>query len=241
MKRITNNEYGINRDVKSVVMSRLRKEGNYNLWLRLRGALVGHGVPAAVAWKAATFPFPPQDGSPLEIVADPAYAEIARNWRNGAYPKPPEFEMHSNGVTINFDKFKDKPSEEFVEAAKKLKKAPEDWNQKWRDLSALVEVENADPVVEVQWVVANRWTAPEDIDSETVPSKAAVAKLSWVQESSANFGDFMRTFECKLLPDKKTVEYEARFKDDGRTLDLCEEFDRQFELEQQGASGEKIA
>ncbi len=72
-------------------------------------------------------------------------------------------------------------------------------------------------------LVAHRWTDPEDIAPETVPSKAAVCKLSLVQESPANFAEFLRTFESKLLPDRKTVEYESRFKDRGQDLQLLDE------------------
>lgn len=232
MKRITHNEYGVNRSVKAVLINRLKKEGNYGAWVRFRGALVNFGVPQNVAWKVAAYPWPPQDGSIAEIVADPAYAEIQANWENGKYPHPPEFEKHSNGITTNFNKFKEPPSPEFEEAAEDVKKAPKRFEAKYKQLAKQVIGRESDELTESRWAFRNYLVDVDEIDVDDIPSTGALGLLMHLQRDQGNFGDFVRTNFSKLLPDKKTVEYEARFKDDGRTLGLVDEFERQLNLEE---------
>jgi hypothetical protein len=217
--------------IKGPLNSRLKAEGYWNEYNQLRAHLIREGVPPELAWRVAAFPFQPKDGSPAEIVADPMYAEIEAKWKNGSYPTPPEFETFPNGAT-NFTKSK-KPTRKAVEAAAEVKNAPSKWKAKWRALAAQVGQRSASELEEIRWVASNYLTDVSEIEPDDVPSRGALGMLSWVQESSANYGDFLRSNYTKIIPDRKTIEYEQRFNDDGRVLDLLDEFQRTFENEWQ--------
>jgi hypothetical protein len=210
--------YANNAAFKLALNNRLKADGVWSPYLKLREFLKKQGISPATAARIAAFPFPPKDGTEPEILHDPLYSEIQAKWMNKSYPLPPDFETFKNGAT-NFREQKE-PTPEAKAEVEKVKKAPQDWSQRWKKLASAVEVANADLVEEVQWVGAHRWTDPEDIDPATVPSKAAVCKLSAIQESSANYIEFLRTFESKLLPDRKQIEHQSKWKDDGRSLEL---------------------
>lgn len=226
--------FAVHKNIRTALKQRLIKEGRYDAYRSFVEALKLSGIPDTgdmAAWKIAAFAFAPISGGPGELKADPHFEKIAADWANEKYPQPPGFAKFPSGMT-NFEQLASEPSPEFKETVRKVKGAKTDWDNEWRELSAQVEVENADQVTEAKWVTANRWTRPSDIDPADAPSRAAVAKLSWVQESSSNFGDFLKTFESKLLPDKKTIEYESRFKDDGRVLGLLDELGNSLDDEE---------
>jgi hypothetical protein len=51
--------------------------------------------------------------------------------------------------------------------------------------------------------------------------------------SDVNYAEYLKTNWPKLIPDKKTLEYEARYKDDGREeITLIEEFEAALEAEE---------
>lgn len=234
-------EFGRHKNIKTRLNQRLGKEGRFDAYRDLVGALVHSGVDDSgemAAWKIAAFAFAPVNGQPSEIKADPMYAEIAAGWANGKYPDPPGFAHFPNGFK-NFDKLAEEPSPEFKAVAEKVKKAPAEWNERWKKLANAVEIPNAPLVEEVLWVVAHRWTDPEDIDTEEAPSKAAVCKLSLAQESSANFANFLNNFESKLIPTKQVADAESR-RDDGRPLSDLEELEALLDMEESNDESETV-
>ncbi len=218
-------EFLLSKNIRAELNKRLVKEGRWDDYTHLKQRLILAGCDDSgdmAAWKIAAVPFSPRNGGPGELKSDPFYEAIVANWANGKYIDPPEFAKFPSGMT-NFSKLEGEPSAEFKEQVEKIRKVPGELRDRWRKVSSQVALENADLVKEVLWVVAHRYTEPEEIDTTTAPSKAAVAKLAAVQESTANFMEFLRTNESKLIPDRRMIEYEARFKDIGQDLQLLDD------------------
>lgn len=244
MVSLNKNEFARHKNIRTKVKQRLIAEGRYDDYRNLIANMRAAGLPDSgdlAAWKVAAFAFAPISGGPGELKADPMYEQIAADWANGKYKEIPlnGFAKFPSGMT-NFEEVVGGASPEMKAAVEKAKRAPSDWKQKWKEIARQVEVDNADQVVEVLWVAAHRWTDPDDIDPAEVPSKAALGKLSLVQESSANYAEFLRTFESKLMPDKRAIEYESRFRDTGQDLKLLEEFEQQWR-EEESHAGEGAA
>ena len=204
--------------LKKRLNNRLKHDGFWDSYNTLRAFLKQDGVDESTAWLVAAFPFPPKDGSVAEIIDHSSYAEIAAGWENGLYKQPDlaaSSEQSEGGD---------------VEAALRQ---PSQRRAKWESLAVAVGHRVATELEESRWVMANYLTPVERIQVEDIPSTAALGILSWVQESSSNYGDFVRTDYTKLLPDKKQLEdHRARFYDDGRDLKLNREIRQQIEAEE---------
>lgn len=76
----------------------------------------------------------------------------------------------------------------------------------------------------IEWVFDHGSADPRKIDPTTVPGTGAVTLLQYVQESAANYRDFLQLWG-KTIPQRAAIEAEARFADDGRKqLALLDEF-----------------
>jgi hypothetical protein len=203
--------------IKKALNARLKADGYWPQYNALRAHLKSSGVEEGLAWRAAAYPFPPKDSSVAEVVADPKYSEIAANWVNGKYTMPDT--LCDSRVTESATGTDSGPPD------------PNSWKADWEKLAAEVGDRSASELEETRWVVANYLINAKRIQRENVPSAAALSILMWVQMSPANFGDFLRTNHSKLLPDKKSLEREGGFVDDGRSLELLEDFERGLDAE----------
>jgi hypothetical protein len=215
--------------LKTALIQRLQRDGQWAEFLKLREFLKKEGVPEDRAWKVAAHKHPPLDGSPPEILVDPMFAEIAANWENGVYPVPSgplEFEEYPSGAT-NFREPKVADTE------------TDDTRKQWEKLAEEVGARSSDELAETRWVVANYLRPVSRIEPDDVPSAAALSILMWCKMNPNNFGDFLRTNHSKLLPDKKSLEYQNRFVDDGsEDISEVDEFLRSLETEEQAVAEE---
>ena len=211
--------------LKKRLNNRLRADGFWNAYNELRAHLKASGVAESEAWRVAAYKFPPKDGSVAEIVADQQYPEIAANWANGNYSTPDSAD--DSGAARNATATASGPPD------------PNGWKADYEKLAAEVGPRTAPEIDEVRWVLANYLADVKRIRPEDVPSAASLSILMWVQMSPAHFGDFLRTHNCKLLPDKKALEHEARFVDDGRCLQLIEEFEASLAAEEKAEFRDK--
>jgi hypothetical protein len=204
--------------LKKTLNNRLKADGYWDGYNELRGLLKASGVPENQAWRVAAYPFAPKDGSPPELLADPLYQEIEEGWKTGKYQLS-DADAPVNGADAGSQKSAD------IQSANA-------WRSDLERLATEVGSKVATELEEVRWVIASYLKDPKTLTAAEVPSAAAVSILAWVKMSASNFGDFLRTHNSKLLPDKKALEQEARFVDDGRDLKLIDEFTEAFECEQ---------
>ncbi len=231
-KRVKFHEYKVNKNVKGVLYTRLRDEGNWGLFNRLRETLVNHGVPRNVAWKVAgaAFPRPEDDGRPHELSGDSAYAKIQAGWANGQYPIPPELEKRPDGTTTH--KLKEPASPELAEAIKQVKEAPAKFEAAWDKLTREVGKRRSTSHEEdLRWIVENYRAKPADIDPADVPSRAALSQLRHATDSVAHFGDIQKQYSAMQNSNAKSQQGRSRFKDDGRSLELIENFKKALDAE----------
>lgn len=225
----------MSKNLQNKLVDRLKAEGKWRQYLALRSFLRNRkAVPEKLLSRAASWPFPPMDGSPPEYFAEPEWAEVEAKWRNGEYPKPPDFETYANGI-INFSKFKEEPTTEAIEELENVKKVPKKWVNDWEGLAEQVaKVERsaaANQVDVLNWVFDHCGLPVEAIDPADVPSVGAVRMLRHAS-SDAGYRDFLGAW-IRLLPDRKTVEWESRFKDSGQDLGLLDEYEASLEQESQ--------
>jgi hypothetical protein len=202
--------------LKKRLNNRLRADGVWDAYNELRAMLKQGGVDESSAWLVAAFPFPPKDGSAAEIVDHPLYSEIAAGWENGKYELPDPSQTVSNSDTGDLEAALLKPAQQ---------------RAAWQRLAAAVGSRAASELEETRWVVANYLVDVSLISPDDVPSAASLSILMWMQMSPSNFGEFLRTNHSKLLPDRKTVEAESRFKDSGQDLALLHDFAEAIEEE----------
>jgi hypothetical protein len=110
-----------------------------------------------------------------------------------------------------------------------------DITKTWASLRAHVELaRNASAMQVINWVFKNADSQPDEIDAASVPDRGALRLLRWVQASDNNYGDFMRTNWVKCIPDKRVLEWESNFADDGRKqLQMLEDFERTFGIDEE--------
>lgn len=225
--------YAVSKNIRTVLKQRLIKEGRYDDYRSFVEALKLSGVPDSgdmAAWKIAAFAYAPISGGPGELKADPWFEEIAANWAREKYPKPPGFAKFPSGMT-NFAKFEGEPSEEFKETAKRVKSAKTDWDNEWQELAAQVdESKQASEVDIIRWVFDHCDLKPDRIDPETVPCVGAVRLLRHANGGEGGYRDFLSAW-LRLMPDRKAIDYESKFRDDGRTLNLITDFEDSLEKE----------
>jgi hypothetical protein len=209
--------------LKKRLNNRLKSDGYWDQYNELRASLKASGVPESDAWRVAAFPFPPKDGSMAEIVEDAQYADIAAGWQNGRYDAP-EASQKNETAAVGLPTMSD----------------PERALAEWESLAAAVGPRISTELEECRWVMANYLMKPSQLKADDVPSAASLSILMWVKMSPANFGDFLRTHNSKLLPDKKSLEYESKFVDDGRDLKLLDDFKKSLEAESRSELSGKI-
>jgi hypothetical protein len=210
--------------IKAPLKTRLITDGQWPEYLRLREHLKRNGVAEDIAWLVAAYRHPPRDGAAPEILGDPRYAEVAANWNAGRYPQPGDTSEGDGSPT------------DATNVGKARGPAPPDRKAEWKRLAAEVGDRQAPELDQVRWVAEHYLTDVAQISPDDVPCKAALGMLSWVQESSSNYGEFLRSNTSKLLPDKKTLEHDSRFADDGRDLHLIDEFVTQLNREERANS-----
>lgn len=232
-KRVTRHEYKVNKNVRGLLSTRLRDEGNWDLFNRLRETLVCHGIPRSVAWKVAgaAFPRKADDDRPHELAGDRAYAQIQAGWANGQYPIPPEFEKRHDGTT-DFSKPKTPASPELQEAIKEVKAAPAKLDAAWNKLAKEVgKRRSTDHEEDLRWVLVNSGLPVAEIDPADVPSREALAQLRIANTSIAHLGDIQKQYNELQKNNAKSQQGRGRFKDDGRSLELVEMFAETLRLE----------
>jgi hypothetical protein len=86
----------------------------------------------------------------------------------------------------------------------------------WATLNRQCAEKTCPELVAIRWVAENQSTPVEEL--KDVPSRLALNWLKWVREDASNAADFWKSSVPKLLPDKKQLEAEERFRDDGRRI-----------------------
>jgi hypothetical protein len=232
---VSNLTFAEHKMLKMELNTRLKADGVFGKYCRLRQQCIDHGVDPKVAWIVAAYAFPPKRGQIPEITVLKVYEEIAANWKNGRYPPIAEFstEGMKAGAT-NFAKLEPLPPEEAAvakEMIEEVKQAPAKWTSNWAELAervaALDKVGNELDII--RWVFRNYLVKSDSIDPTTVPDAGAVGLLKHVQENTSNYNDFLNRNWNKLVPDRKQIEQAALYADDGRDLRLLEEFDASLE------------
>ncbi len=228
--------FAVHKNIRTAAKQRLIREGRYDDYRSFVEAIKLSGIPDSgdmAAWKIALFAFAPITGGTGELKADPYFEEIAAKWSRGEYPDPPGFAKFPSGMT-NFEKLADEPSPEFKATVKKVKQAKGDWENEWQELASKVDPSKETNEVEViRWVFDHCGLSADRIDPDEVPSVGAVRMLRHASTESG-YRDFLGAW-LKLLPDRKTVEHEARWRDDGRDLDLLEDFEKSLATEENAA------
>ncbi len=229
--------------MKKVTRDRLEAEGRFygaGGYCSVRAQLIHSGIDMKIAWRVALYPFDPLDGTEPELTADPMYAEIAANWKNGKY-------LRKDGTPIQFSEFKKMPcgmtdfsqmeemepeSAEIVkQIVKEVKRAPLTHKEKWYALEEQVRAlgKSCDEATSVRWVVDNYLRAekdPSSIDPNEVPGMTAITLMYLTCSGGIKqLSDLTHSVWVKLMPDKKSIEMGKGFKDDGRTLTLLKDFE----------------
>lgn len=212
----------------SQVNSRMQKEGRWEEFSTRRIQLRRDGVPDHVAWRVICNLMPPLDGSPPEarVTADiqPIITKYIDNLPE--IPEQPALGARQGYFDIQAGlakKFETESNNQFVGD---LKKANLDWHSEWQLIAQRVPIERVAMEVDiVRWVFNNAGTPPDRLNPDDVPSLGGLKYLEHVQSSPIHYAEFVRTNWSKMLPDKKQLEYESRFADDGkRSTKLLDEF-----------------
>lgn len=209
------------------IENRLKEEGRYAKYRSYRTFLYQRGVEFKDAWRVAALLFPPQKDAPPELLKDKRYAEIIARVEKGEFPPPPELATFPNGLINYAAPVEATPEQEkFVE---EIKKAPQKFKDKYEQLAAKLDITMTVPVLDaISWAV-NRESIPiEMIKVETIPSPFALTLLRLLKTSDSNCVDIVKQYLAKAMPDKKTLEYEARIRDDKGPLGLLDQFDEEF-------------
>jgi len=231
--------------IKARLSARLHDEGRYQSYLDLREQLKREGMNPSHAWIVALQSFPPMDGSSIEILPEGPLAALVRDLHttNGKPPEPPpapKFQGANGGAVLTDFRSKTPPKPEgdprdgWDDYSEKVRLAPETWVNKWGELAASVKDNRVGGELEIlRWLYNNAGTPPDMLTMEEVPGLGALRHLKHLQMSDVNYAEYLKTNWPKLIPDKKTLEYEARYKDDGREeLTLIEEFEAALEAEE---------
>jgi hypothetical protein len=231
------NTFALHKNIKTIANQRLIKEGRDEEYRAFVRALKDFGIEESgnmAAWKIALLAFAPMTGGPGEIKADPYFADIAARWAKGDLPKPPPLAKFPSGMT-NFGKLDGEPSAEFKAEVDKVKQAPKDWDNEWEALTLQVMDRTADPAEVAEWVVRHNNLSLKHIDIESVPDPTALTLLKMTQGNQAALTNFVNQIWAKLLPDRKTLEYEAQFKDKGQDLQLLDDEEAAAAIEESAA------
>ncbi len=223
--RVKRGQFARNGSMRDRLNSRLVNEKRYDDYLLTCGALVLAGVDKTgdmAAWKVAALAFAALNGDRCELESDPWYEEIIANWVSGMYPKPIGMAKFPTHIDYHWELSGTSPpkSLEKFEAAKVTKKVHAD---DWEALADLVGDRQASELDITRWVVGAYSKSFDKLDPDDIPSSHAVSILKWAKLSPSNFGVILGGW-FKLLPDKKSVEYDAKRKDTGQDISLLDDF-----------------
>lgn len=208
-------------DISNQVYARLEQEGRKDDFDSYRATLRAAGENPNVnsntgCFVIAAFAFAPLDGTKPEALGLHGYNEVAANWAKGAYPAPPE------SATPVGTPIKPRP-----------KVKPTD---PWDILKGLVDPDKSAGLTpeSTRWIYENYGKQPHQIKPEDVPSIGVLEHLKHITRDSAGrrYDKFLETYGVRMMPDKRTLELESRFKDDNRTqFDLLDRFMESLDTE----------
>jgi len=222
------------REVKVALNQRLHAEKRFDDYVVERERLKRDGVSNRDAWRIAAQKFPPLDGSPVEV--DPPGETAVKREPAAASEQPEEFFL--DGEAWSGDETHQETTPEPIELKGQgpyqytrtiqPSPAPPGNSHTIKELIDAIGSERQAGEREVaQWVFNNAITPFESLDPLDVPSLGALQLLRWVQTSTTNYTEFIRSIWSKMLPNKSQLDLENRFNDDGRKqFQLLEEFER---------------
>lgn len=212
------------RHVKARMNPRLKADGYWQAYNTARSRLKRSGVDETVAWVAAAYLYPPKDGSLPEISDHRKYSEVAAGWKNGKYDK---LKINPNIVGVN--DLKDNPEQQA--AKKKIEddilngalQRMSDEEALWTKLALGAFHKEASELDETRWCLKCAVIPVTSIPPESVPSSSAVALLKWMKQSPHNYAAVISHTRTKMMPNQSQIEYQSKFRDDGRLLGLIGE------------------
>jgi hypothetical protein len=218
------------------VNARMMRENRWEEYALWRTHLLREGVPASVVWRLCAHILPPQDGSRPETIVPAEYDPIITKYKGQLPPAPRRaVKRHREGYYDTQAGLADgiAHDETTVKFTEKVKAAKADWKGEWEELAAMIDPDKYAPEVEVvRWVFNNAGKKPAQIQVVDVPSLGALRYLEHVCSSPIHYADFVKTNWSKMLPDKKALEVESRFADEGRkSTRMLDEFLDSFESE----------
>lgn len=233
-------------EIKAKMTTRLTVEGVLKQYIARREQLKREGTPDTVAWVIALQAYPPKDGTPIEFPLKGKYAPLKDHpaLKDSTIEPPPPPTMlskDSGNVLIKYGPPKkgEPPLPKSKDHAKwnkltdLIKNAPDEWSKKWAELASKVVDNRVGSELEVlRWAFQNAGTPPDALVVEDIPGLGALRLLRHLQVSDNNYSDFLRTNWPKLIPDKKQMEFDSRFVDDGRSqLAMMDALEKSLEEE----------
>lgn len=177
----------------------MHRERRWDEYITRRETHKRNGVPAGTAWRLAALEMPPLDGSKPEFEPTDEMAELLAQ-AGGQVPEPEVKKI------VQWKDYTAKVSEAIVEGV-----------HSWDNLRNGVDKSRKGSEVDIiQWCFQHAGTPVSDIEPSSVPNQGAVRLLQWMKSSPGNYGEFIRNIWSKTIPDRKTLEWQSKFTDDGR-------------------------
>lgn len=205
---------------------RLHAEGRWGEFVRTRDRLINLGVSQNYAGRIASLDFPPLDGRPHEIKIPP----------NSGIAKAID---RARERVLGIEEEEPKIPQAFAMTTGDVM---EEWEKEWPKLMNAVPVDRTCSQLEAaRWIYHNAGTPPTAIPEEDVPSRGALRHLKHVQSSDKYYQEFLDNFMVKTIPDRKAMENEARYSDDGRKdMELLDRFEREWITDEPEAAEEQV-
>jgi hypothetical protein len=205
--------------VKAILHKRLHAEKRWEDYLLIREALKRDGIAPAQAWRYAAKEFPPLDGSPPEIDQLNAKIGVDEQAREDPRPTPPPppAAVSEKG---------------WIEYSRSVSDQSVGTSEIWAKLIHAVHKQNRSAGTREisEWVARNAIIPIALISADDVPDTTALGLLKWVQQSTVNYSEFVKTVWSKTMPKESTLNAEGRFADDGRLqLAMLDEFEATFD------------
>ncbi len=190
---------------------RLQREGRFRAFVRAREAYKGAGSDPSIAWYEASKAFAPVDpNAPPPELPVPILDVVAPVTKGDVRRYEAEIEGRQEAEVAE--------AEAQEQAAAEAEDSSEqEW---WAKLNDAAVGRKAAELDAIRWVCENMQTPLRVLHRKRaeIPNRTAVNWLKWVRSSPANESKFWESTAPKLLPDKRTLEAEARFQDDGREV-----------------------
>lgn len=215
-------------ELRARINKRLHSEGRFEEMRAFRDSLMAKGYDPHWAFRTAAMHFPPLDGNPLEFDSRKTAAHYLV-WKDehaaktaAGEPVPPT--QKTPGPELGAAKL-------IAELAGAMGASPEDKMKPWHDLRRQIDDDRkCSPFEAALWVFKMGDTPVSELTPEQIPGRNALRLLRHVSTSDRAYDEFLRTWVVKFIPDKRQMEQEARFADDGRRQqDMLDAFDREFE------------